>query len=43
MNETHIKVVGQWKYLYRTVDNIGNTVDSLLAGKRDRAAARRFL
>jgi putative transposase len=43
MDETYIKVSGQWKYLYRAVDRDGNTVDFLLTAKRDLAAARRFL
>ena len=42
-DETYIKVTGQWKYLYRTVDKAGDTVDFLLTAKRDKAAARRFL
>ena len=42
MDETYIKVAGQWKYLYRAVDKSGDTVDFLLTAKRDRAAARRF-
>jgi putative transposase len=43
MDETHIKVAGQWKYLYRAVDRDGATIDFLLRAKRDHAAARRFL
>src|SRR5674476_154966 len=43
MDETYIKVSGQWKYLYRAVDRAGETVDFLLTAKRDLAAARRFL
>jgi transposase-like protein len=43
MDETYIKVAGQWKYLYRAVDKSGDTVDFLLTAKRDKAAARRFL
>ena len=34
---------GQWKYLYRTVDGEGHTIDFLLRAKRDGVAARRFL
>jgi len=43
MDETYIKVGGQWKYLYRAVDKAGDTVDFLLTAKPDKAAARRFL
>lgn len=42
MDETYIRVSGQWKYLYRAVDRLGHTVDFLLTAKRDHAAARRF-
>ena len=35
-------VGGQWKYLYRAVDKLGQTVDFLLTAHRDVAAARRF-
>ena len=42
MDETYIKVAGQWKYLYRAVDKQGVTVDFLLLAKRDHAAARAF-
>ena len=43
LDETYIKVAGQWKYLYRAVDKTGDTVDFLLTAKRDLAAARRYL
>src|SRR5215471_10821260 len=31
VDETYIKVKGQWRYLYRAVDNQGQTVDFLLS------------
>ena len=43
LDETYISVKGQWKYLYRAVDNAGHSVDFLLTAKRDRKAALRFL
>lgn len=43
VDETYIKVKGQWKYLYRAVDSLGNTLDFLLSAKRDATAAERFL
>ena len=42
MDETDIKVKGQWKYLYRAVDTSGQIIDFLLTAKRDSAAALRF-
>ncbi|NIH15884.1 MAG: IS6 family transposase [Serratia symbiotica] len=42
MDETYIKVKGQWKYLYRAVDTAGQTIDFLLTAKRDSVAALRF-
>jgi putative transposase len=43
MDETYIKVKGQWKYLYRAVDKEGQTIDFLLTAHRDKKAAKRFL
>ena len=42
MDETYIKVKGQWVYLYRAVDKEGNTIDFMLSEKRDEPAARAF-
>lgn len=42
MDETYIKVKGRWTYLYRAVDRDGQTLDFLLSGRRNLAAARRF-
>lgn len=43
MDETYIKVKGQWRYLYRAVDKHGQTIDFLLTEPRDKEAALRFL
>jgi len=43
LDETYVRVKGEWKYLYRAVDKAGATVDFLLTAKRDRKAALRFL
>src|SRR5499425_1367285 len=43
MDETYIKVKGQWYYLYRAVDKHGQTIDFLLTEHRDKDAALRFL
>jgi putative transposase len=42
MDETYIKVGGEWKYLYRAVDKDGDTVDFLFRAHRDKAAAQRY-
>jgi transposase-like protein len=43
MDETYMKVKGQWDYLYRAVDKTGQTIDFLLTEHRDEQAAKRFL
>lgn len=43
MDETYIKVKGQWRYLYRAVDKQGHTVDFLLTKRRQRMSAQSFL
>ena len=42
VDETYIKVRGQWVYLYRAVDKQGRTVDFLLSRRRDVVAAKQF-
>ncbi|AKR13151.1 transposase (plasmid) [Bacillus thuringiensis] len=42
VDETYIKVTGQWMYLYRAVDSKGNTIDFCLSKTRDQKAAKRF-
>ncbi|WP_068819921.1 IS6 family transposase [Phormidesmis priestleyi] len=42
VDETYIEVKGEWKYLYRAVDSMGNTLDCMLSAKRDGKAAARF-
>jgi putative transposase len=43
LDETYIKVKGQWRYLYRAVDKYGQTIDFLLTEQRDTEAALQFL
>jgi putative transposase len=43
MDETYIRVKGEWRYLYRAVDKAGQTIDFLLTERRDERAAKRFL
>jgi IS6 family transposase len=42
VDETYVKVAGQWTYLYRAVDQHGQVIDVLLSLRRDLSAARRF-
>jgi IS6 family transposase len=42
VDETYIKVGGQWKYLYRAKDSKGSTVDFMLSENRDIHVAKRF-
>jgi transposase-like protein len=43
MDETYVKVKGQWRSLYRALDKHGQTIDFLLTEHRDTEAALRFL
>ena len=41
-DETYIKVRGQWMYLYRAIDSVGDTVEFFFSEHRDLPAAKRF-
>jgi transposase-like protein len=43
VDETYVRVGGEWAYLYRAVDSAGDTIDFLLSTKRDLTAAKLFL
>jgi transposase-like protein len=43
MDETYIRVTGEWRYLYRAVDKYGETIDFLLTEHRDKETALRLL
>ena len=40
MDETYIKVKGEWLYYYRAVDKFGEVIDYYLSPNRDEAAAK---
>jgi putative transposase len=40
---TPLKVRGQWRYLYRAIDSVGDTIEFYFSEHRDLAAAKRFL
>ena len=42
VDETYVKVQGEWHYLYRAIDRDGNLVDVRLSETRDLAAAEAF-
>ncbi|EIM30050.1 transposase [Microvirga lotononidis] len=43
IDETYIKVRGQWRYLYRAIDSNGDMVEFWFSERRNLAAAKRFL
>jgi transposase-like protein len=42
VDETYVKVAGQWRYVYRAIDQFGQVIDVFVAPRRDAKAARRF-
>ena len=43
VDETYVKVRGDWTYLYRALDKHGNTIDFYLSPTRSAKSAKRFL
>jgi transposase-like protein len=43
VDETYVKVAGQWRYVDRAADRSGQVIDVFIAPRRDVTAARRFL
>jgi transposase-like protein len=43
VDETYIRVRGQWRYLYRAIDSNGDTVEFWFGERRNLTAAKRFL
>ena len=43
VDETYVKVAGDWAYLYRAVDSTGASIEFMLSPKRDLIAAKLFL
>jgi len=42
VDETYVKVAGNWCYVYRVVDQFGQVIDIFVSKKRDSKAAIRF-
>ena len=43
VDETYVRVVGQWRYLYRAIDQSGQVIDVFISPRRDAKAAHRFV
>lgn len=43
IDETYVKVAGEWAYLYRAIDSAGETIEFMLSPNRDLIAAKLFL
>jgi transposase-like protein len=42
VDETYVKATGQWRYVYRAIDQFGQVLDVFVSARRDAKAARRF-
>jgi IS6 family transposase len=42
VDETYVRVAGEWRYVYRAVDQFGQVIDIFASPRRDATAARRF-
>jgi transposase-like protein len=42
VDETYVKVAGQWRDVYRAIDQFGQVIDLLVSVCRDAKAAHRF-
>jgi transposase-like protein len=42
VDETYVKVAGQWRYVYRAIDQFGQVIDVFVSPRRNIKAAQRF-
>jgi transposase-like protein len=42
VDETYVRVAGQWRYVYRAIDQFGQVIDVFVTPRRDAKAAHRF-
>jgi IS6 family transposase len=42
VDETYVKVAGQWRYVYRAIDQFGQIIDVFVSARRDADAACQF-
>ena len=42
VDETHVRVDGRWRYVFRAIDQFGQVIDVFVSPRRDVKAARRF-
>jgi transposase-like protein len=42
VDETYVKVAGDWRYVFRAIDQFGQVIDVFVSPRRDAGAAQRF-